>query len=307
VVAWDNLSAPNPNATNSTTMMPQEQGCKDASQRIIPPLTKPALGMSADYYLPPEPNTTVPVPTAKSLESRAYSAAGIDSGEIVIRGGSHFDFDFIPNAGFGATLRGADEIVWYTDAWMDKYVKGDPDADARLLTNRWRTDGDEAAVDPNADGNDFSFYYLSRLDLHAVDGAKVDCENLRAGCASLVTSDGVTGDFNYLSYDTSPDVPAAAGAPAVASTTVTSATTSTAAGSVASGSTAATPRATRVKPRVITTRATPTQPTRTLAYTGSDDALPLIGLGLVISCALIGKHRRRCGREHHLAQISRIP
>jgi hypothetical protein len=31
-------------------------------------------------------------------------------------------------------------IAWYTTAWFDKYVKHDPTADARLLTNRWRHD-----------------------------------------------------------------------------------------------------------------------------------------------------------------------
>ena len=47
---------------------------------------------------------------------------------------------------FPATLRGADEIDWYTTAWFDKYVKGDPSADSRLLTNRWHSDKLEAAV-----------------------------------------------------------------------------------------------------------------------------------------------------------------
>ena len=118
--------------------------------------------MSADYGLPPTPNTSLPNPQAKSTWSLAYSKAGVDSGEIVIRGGSHLDFSFIPNQAFGASLRGPDVIDWYTSAWFDKYVKHDPTADSRLLTTRWREDPTEAAVDPNHDGNAFSFYYLSR-------------------------------------------------------------------------------------------------------------------------------------------------
>ncbi len=51
------------------------------------PITKPALGMSADYFLPPTPNTSLPDPSAKSQESYAYSKAGVDTGEIIIRGG----------------------------------------------------------------------------------------------------------------------------------------------------------------------------------------------------------------------------
>ena len=84
-------------------------------------------------------------------ESLAYTKAGVDSGEIVIRGGTHYDFDWIPNPGFPATLRGADLIDWYTSAWFDKYVKRDPTADARLLTGRWRHDAQGGAVDPNHD------------------------------------------------------------------------------------------------------------------------------------------------------------
>ena len=126
-------------------------------------------GISADYGLPPTPNTSLPDPLAKSTESLAYSKAGVDSGEIIIRGGSHLDFSFIPNQAFGASLRGADVIAWYTTAWFDKYLKQAP-ADTRLLTNRWREDPIEAAIDPKHDGNAFSFYYLSRLDVHLAGG-----------------------------------------------------------------------------------------------------------------------------------------
>jgi hypothetical protein len=159
------------------------------------------MGMSADYFLPPTPNTHDPrdtdcaavekryeqgtppsmseVQDCKSLASDEYSKHGIDSGEIVIRGGSHLDFSFIPNQAFGATLRGADEIAWYTTAWFDKYVKGNPRADARLLTNRWRHDGEEAAIDPKHDGNMFSFYHPSRLDIHTFAGQRKSARGRR--------------------------------------------------------------------------------------------------------------------------------
>lgn len=59
-----------------------------------------------------------------------------------------------------ATLRGAHLTAWYTLAWFDKYVKGD--------------------------GNPFSFYYPSRLDITVGGGRSVGCEHLRAGCEALV-------------------------------------------------------------------------------------------------------------------------
>jgi dienelactone hydrolase len=235
IVAWDNLSQASP-GTNNGSFPPGEAGCPahpedrtDMTPQLAAGHGKPALGMSADYFLPPTPNTHDPRDTdcaaveqryeqgtppskdegqdCKSLASEEYSKHGIDSGEIVIRGGSHLDFSFIPNQAFGASLRGADEITWYTTAWFDKYVKGSPKADARLLTNRWRHDGQEAAIDPKHDGNMFSFYHPSRLEFHLANGQKFDCEDMRSGCAGhLGDNDGWPGGYSYLDVDTSPDV-----------------------------------------------------------------------------------------------------
>ena len=89
IVAWDNLAAPDPNQTTGASGGgPQEQPCPaNPAARSVPPITKPALGMSADYFIPPEPNTSEPEPLAKSQESFAYTAAGVDTGEIIIRAG----------------------------------------------------------------------------------------------------------------------------------------------------------------------------------------------------------------------------
>src|SRR4051812_49633202 len=109
-VAWDNLAAPDPSKSSFGGGGAAEKPCPSTpADRTVPPVTKPALGMSADYFLPPTPNTELPDPNAKSTESHGYSEAGVDTGEIIIRGGSHLDFSFIPNQAFGASLRGADE------------------------------------------------------------------------------------------------------------------------------------------------------------------------------------------------------
>jgi hypothetical protein len=150
------------------------------------------------------PNTSQPSPTAKTTESLDYTKAGADTGELIIRGGSHLDFSFIPNVAFGASLRGADMIDWYTTAWFDKYVKGDPTADRRLLTTRWQRDAAEGSIDPNRDPNMFSFFNQSRLSIHR-GGLSFDCEDMRAGCPGLVANDGVPGVYSYLTLATSPD------------------------------------------------------------------------------------------------------
>jgi dienelactone hydrolase len=213
IVAWDNLGSPTPQGVSFNGMTVGEQGCVNPADRTNAPLHTPALGMSADYFLPPTPNTSEPDPTAKSTWSFNYSKAGVDSGELIIRGGSHLDFSFIPfppayspAPPFGATLRGADMIDWYTSAWFDKYLKSDCTADQRLLTQRWRNDGPEAWIDPNHDGNMFSFYYPSRLDIHLANGKKYDNENLRDNTTGLTYKDGYSGEYAYIYVDRSPDV-----------------------------------------------------------------------------------------------------
>ncbi len=210
VVALDNLGGPGPTSGSVPGSGGKsklgEQGCPaNPAARTTAPITKPALGISADYGLPPTPNASLPDPNAKAQESKVYTQAGDNTGEVVIRGGSHLDFSFIPNQAFGASLRGPDITDWYATAWFDKYLKHQPSADRRLLTQRWRSDLVEAGVDPNHDPNAFSFYYYSRLDFGLTGGARFDCENLRDGCPGLVSNDGYKGDYSYIAIDTTRD------------------------------------------------------------------------------------------------------
>ena len=127
--------------------------CVDAAERAPAAITKPALNLTADYFIPPTPNTSQPDYEAKAAVSKEYSAADVDTGSIAIRGGTHYEFSWIPDPAFGAALRGADLTTWYTTAWFDAYVKGDATAIRRLRTDRWRDDAPSAAVDPDGDAN----------------------------------------------------------------------------------------------------------------------------------------------------------
>jgi hypothetical protein len=159
---------------------------------------KPSLGMSADYGLTPTPYTSDPDRSSKGSAAQQIAAAGVPAGELVIRGGTHYEFSFIPNPGFGGTLRGEDLVAWYTTAWFDRFVKGDKKATARLFTDRWRADADEAAVDPDHDGNLFSFYYDSPL---WVDGRA--CADLRTAQGCALAPDGL-GPFSALAASRAP-------------------------------------------------------------------------------------------------------
>jgi dienelactone hydrolase len=176
VVGWDNLG--------STTTTP-------GSQPVQPRV--PALGMSADYFLTPTPYTSDPDPQAKNRGFASWQEAGLDTMQLNVRGGTHYEWSYISNPAFGATLRGMDMAGWYTTAWLDKYVKGRASADRRLLTTRWLSDAREAAVDPEGDGNMLSFYYPSRI---AIGGVR--CDDVRAGCAALSADDGQPAEYSVL-------------------------------------------------------------------------------------------------------------
>jgi dienelactone hydrolase len=186
IVAWDNLRAPSSHPTCPST---------PASRPDDPPITKPAIGMSNDYGLAPSPNTDDPGLESANSGFQEYKEAGVDSMQVNTRGGTHFEYSFIPGMTvhqFGlATLRGPEMAIWNTTAWFDKYVKcqGDAtceaDADDRLLSDRWRDDERSGQIDPDGDPNLYSFYKTSRYDLHTADDAEVVCDDMRAGCASM--------------------------------------------------------------------------------------------------------------------------
>jgi dienelactone hydrolase len=171
----------------------------------------PGLGMSADYGLFREPIVSRPDPDGKSEASLAYSRAEVDTMQINHRGGTHYEWSYIPNPVFGATLRGMHMGAWYATAWFDKYLKpmrsrDRLSADRRLLTKRWLWDRATARIDPEDDGNMYSFYYDSRLDFDLVGGGHVRCEDLRRTCRrKLNERDGEPPRYSYLREARTPD------------------------------------------------------------------------------------------------------
>lgn len=170
------------------------------------PLGAPALGITGDYVLPTI-FVSRPAPGLKAASSRDYSAAGVDSASITVRGASHVDWTWVATVPF-ATLRGIDMATWYTVAWFDKYLRRDPTADRRLLTRRWAYDAATSAVDPRSDPNMFSRWFRSRIDIRLKSGGRVRCEDLRSGCRVSFPARadcGPRGRFGYLRVATAPD------------------------------------------------------------------------------------------------------
>ena len=61
-----------------------------------------------------------------------------------------------------------------------------------------------ASGDPHAHGKVMACCCDARLDVRSEDG-RVDCEDLRAGCAALTYQDGFVGSYDCLTVATTPD------------------------------------------------------------------------------------------------------
>jgi dienelactone hydrolase len=217
IVGWDNLRAPStrPDCPSGSSPRPED-----------PEITKPALGVSNDYGITQTPFTSDPDPQAKTGAFQAYQEAGVDSMQVNIRGGTHFEAAFIPGSFTpvplgAATLRGNDLAAWYTTAWFDKYVKcpgaADPEAceagaDERLLTDRWRDDAPGEAVDAAGDPNVFSFYFRSRFAFVDAGGTERTCDDMRAGCPAMAP-DSLPVPYSFVADAYRADEPGGGGGP----------------------------------------------------------------------------------------------
>lgn len=170
--------------------------CFGAPAGPAPAITKPALGINGDYLAAGIPYVTPPRPQEKAAASFAYSAAGVDTGSITIRGATHFDFNDVPLV-LPASRRGIDLVTWYTVAWFAKYLQNDPLADRMLMSTRWQNDAAAAKALPAGEPNVYSWHYRSRLSITQANGQRFQCEDLRKGCAGQVPAASDCGATPY--------------------------------------------------------------------------------------------------------------
>ena len=187
---------------------------------------KPALGMSADYGHRRRPRTrSDPDPQEKNAAFARVQGGGrrLDAGEHPRRDATTSS-RCIPGITVPvprpASLRGQDMTAWYTQAWLDKYVRCQgactPRAGGRRraaadrpLAERPRHAGDrpELPTDPNMY---FSFYFRSRYDFGLAAGGDAVCDDMRTGCATM-GADGGPPEFSYVDYARTPDTGPAPG------------------------------------------------------------------------------------------------
>ena len=183
IVAWDNLAP----ATG--------------------PLHAPALGINSEYFFNPTPTDAPPDPHAHDQAFTQLHAAGVDSMHIALRASMHLEYSYVPYI-LPASRLGERVAFYYTLAWFDYYLRGQPDAYQRLVASSFDGSADASAIgggtydsakalsnpsDPTA-GNvpsvinglpvadRLSFYYASSYALTAPDGGSSVCIDIRKGC-----------------------------------------------------------------------------------------------------------------------------
>lgn len=234
-VAWDSLCvpvSPAPDEIAAFTAAPVNRlagavpggllyglpvQCFGAPAGPAPAITKPALGLNGDYLAAGIPYLTPPRPQEKAAASFAYSAAGVDTGNITVRAGTHFDFNDVPLV-LPASRRGIDLVTWYTVAWFAKYLQNDPLADRMLMSTRWQNDAAAAKALPAGEPNVYSWHYRSRLSITQANGQRFQCEDLRKGCAGQVPAANDCGatPYAFATVATGPTQPATAACTATA-------------------------------------------------------------------------------------------
>jgi pimeloyl-ACP methyl ester carboxylesterase len=156
-VAWDNLSTP---------------GESLAGYEVRPRV--PAMGQSGDYFLTPTPKTEPPAEDAAVQGLEGWRAAGVDTYQVNVRGGTHYEWSLVPSFPTTSWDFGNPMADHYSLAWLDRYLKrpeepGYHTADDRLLADdAWR--------------DRLSFYYRSARDFTTRTRQRRYCSDIRAGC-----------------------------------------------------------------------------------------------------------------------------
>jgi dienelactone hydrolase len=198
IVAWDNLRAIE-NCDGVTI---------PAKYRTDELINVPALAVTNDYAFNPQPMRSQPDPESKEGGFKQIAAAGLDAQIVTIRNGTHLAYTHVPLV-LPSNQIGERMAAYYTLAWFDLQLKGDPTGFDRLTATKFDDSVDRTSIgagvydpaeadpaDPYAGNNPImiegipvkdavSFYYLSEYALHHPrTGKLVACGDMRAGCAS---------------------------------------------------------------------------------------------------------------------------
>ena len=123
----------------------------DADLGASEPRRTPTLFFAADYAFPltPTPMFANPDPD-RHLTGLAYAQlaeAGVDVMSVTPRASDHYEWGFQPfPASFPSSRYGERVSLYYTLAWFDRYLKGDPDGTVRLVRGTFDETADRHSI-----------------------------------------------------------------------------------------------------------------------------------------------------------------
>jgi hypothetical protein len=135
----------------------------------------PAMGQNGESFVEPSFNPNRPDPESKKAAFNKWRSAGLDTMQVATRAATHLEWSFVPILPLASSSWGNAIVAYYTLAWFDKYLRHDPTADARLLTNEFNRP-DNAACG----GNDgcYSIYYKNAYWFHDAGGTVHACDDV---------------------------------------------------------------------------------------------------------------------------------
>ena len=196
VIAWDNLRA--------------ITDCKGvtipAAYRSDKLIHAPALALTNDYAFNPQPMSSPPDPHSKDAGYKQIVKAGLDAQIVAFRNATHLTYSYIP-AVLPANELSERMASFYTLAWLDLQLKGDPTGFTRLTAKKFDDSVDVHSIGAGifdvtaADPTDpysgnipykiagisvpdaVSFYYQSEYSLrNPKTGVTATCIDMRASC-----------------------------------------------------------------------------------------------------------------------------
>ncbi len=202
IVAWDKLAQTSGKCSDKAAQLP-------AGAPASPSLRVPALGIHSEYFFNPTSMSAPPDPHAQDGAYRQLTAAGTDAMVVQLRSSTHLEYTYVPYI-LPASRLGERVAFYYTRAWLDRYVKGDPRAFDRLTATRFDGSADTSSIGagtydaakaaaapadttagnapyeikglPAADR--LSIYYESEYSLRR-QGKKAVCVDMRARCPKV--------------------------------------------------------------------------------------------------------------------------
>src|SRR3954454_6770315 len=138
IVAWDKLATTSGSCSDKAAHLP-------AGAPASPSLKVPALGIHSEYFFNPSSMSAPPDPHAQDGAYKQLTARGTDAMVVQLRSSTHLEYTYVPYI-LPASRLGERVAFYYTRAWFDRYLKGDPATYGRLTAKTFDGSADASSI-----------------------------------------------------------------------------------------------------------------------------------------------------------------